>query len=352
MSTRGRDLVTVPRGDDEVNYIVGDRSTKDEYLSSVSPKHKPWDQHRGEADDVAGVYAASPIGRHHRYGDRVAQCSQILGFAARPLLPGARDPPGKTSKQKLKLTKAWFCRVRHCPVCQWRRSLMWQAKVYRALPRLVADFPQVRFLFITLTVRNCPVQVLRQQLILMGRAWARLTELKIWPAIGWVRSLEITRGRDGGAHPHYHTLLMVQPEYFRAGYLKQREWADLWQRCLRIEYRPIVDVRVVNPDHRMLERQKVVVAHIWGALAEVLKYSIKPSDMIHDHEWFLTLVDQVWKMRAVAIGGVLKKYLKERDKENLTSEPGEELSEKEAEQLFFGWKQQVRRYRKLGTTPV
>ncbi|WP_170869787.1 protein rep, partial [Shigella sonnei] len=27
---------------------------------------------------------------------------------------------------RLRLREAHFCRVRHCPVCQWRRSLMWQ----------------------------------------------------------------------------------------------------------------------------------------------------------------------------------------------------------------------------------
>jgi hypothetical protein len=57
-------------------------------------------------------------------------------------------------------------------------------------------------------------------------------------------------------------------------------------------------------------------------------------------------LDQVWKTKAVVIGGVFKKYLKER--ENLTSEPGEEDAGALAEQLFFGWKQEVRRYRRIG----
>jgi hypothetical protein len=69
---------------------------------------------------------------------------------------------------------------------------------------------------------------------------------------------------------------------------------------------------------------------------------------VKDHKWFLTLVDQVWKTKAVVIGGVFKKYLRER--ENLTSEPGEEVAGVLAEQLFFGWKQEVRRYRRLGNT--
>jgi hypothetical protein len=70
--------------------------------------------------------------------------------------------------------------------------------------------------------------------------------------------------------------------------------------------------------------------------------------MVKDHRWFLTLVDQVWKTKAVVIGGVFKRYIKERVvDENLTDEPGKEEPEQTAEQLFFGWKREVKRYRKM-----
>ena len=65
-----------------------------------------------------------------------------------------------------------------------------------------------------------------------------------------------------------------------------------------------------------------------------------------DHARFLAMADQVLKTRAVAVGGVLKKYLREHA--DLTSEPGEEEAVKEAERLFFGWHQPVRRYKRLG----
>src|SRR6266545_6924239 len=94
----------------------------EEFLSSMSPKHKPWDQHRAEADEVEAIYGASATRRHQRHGERVAQCSQILHFA--------RDPP-TNGTSKLKLKAAWFCRVRLCPVCQYRRSMQWQARLYQ-----------------------------------------------------------------------------------------------------------------------------------------------------------------------------------------------------------------------------
>jgi plasmid rolling circle replication initiator protein Rep len=333
MSARGSgDLVTVPRPDSEINT--------GECLSDVSPRHKPWDVHRGEADDVTEVFGGSSFSRHHQYATRVENCSQVLGFAHDPLA---------TKKNKLKLTNVFFCRVRFCPVCQWRRSLMWQAKVYQALPALVKDYPDIRFLFMTLTVRNCEVGQLRSTLTHMAQSWQRLTQLRQWPARGWVRAVEITRSeRYRTAHPHYHCLLMVPPAYFQGDYLKQEEWAKLWQQCLRVNYRPVVDIRAVKLA-LMPNTQRVNPAphHIWGAVAEILKYAVKPSDMVRDHEWFLTLVDQVHKTRGVAIGGILKRYIKERERENLKSEPGEEPVTEEKQQLFFGWKQNVRKYRKI-----
>jgi plasmid rolling circle replication initiator protein Rep len=335
----GEDLLTLPIETKQVKEA--------EYLSDLSPRHKPWDVHRGEADDVTEVYAGSVFSRHHRYATRVENCSQVLGFAHDPLA---------TKKNKLKLQTAFFCRVRFCPVCQWRRSLCWQAKVYRALPRLLRDYPDTRFLFMTLTIRNCEVKDLRTTLELMGKAWVRLTQLRSWPARGWVRAVEITRSQKyRTAHPHYHVLLMVPPAYFQGDYLKQDQWAELWRQCLRINYRPVVDIRAVKlalvPDS---QRVNPAPHHIWGAVAEILKYAVKPSDMVRDHDWFLTLVDQVHKTRGVAIGGILKRYIKEREElENMKSEPGETPAEDTKEQLYFGWKQKVRKYRKIAPlTPV
>ena len=287
------------------------------------------------------IYAGSLSPRHHKYAERVENCSQVLGFSHAPLAD---------KKNKLKLTNAWFCRVRFCPVCQWRRSLAWQAKVYQALPALLRDYPDTRFLFMTLTVRNCEVKDLRTTLNLMSAAWKRLVELRSWPARGWVRAVEITRSQKyRTAHPHYHCLLMVPPAYFQGDYLKQDQWAELWRQCLRVNYRPVVDIRAVKlalvPD---TQRVNPMPKNMWGAVAEILKYAVKSSDMVRDHDWFVTLVDQIHKTRAVAIGGILKRYIKEREKENLKSEPGEEPTAKEKERLFFGWKPIVRKYRKVG----
>lgn len=228
---------------------------------------------------------------------------------------------------------------------------MWQAKVYRALPPLLRDFPHARFLFMTLTIRNCEIKDLRMTLTTMAKAWKCMIESRQWPARGWVRAVEITRSqKDRSAHPHYHCLLVVPPAYFQGDYLKQAEWAELWKQCLRINYKPVVDIRTVKLDLVQTSRRvNQPPKQLWGAVAEILKYAVKPSDMIRDHEWFRELVDQVHKIRGVAVGGILKRYIKEREKENLLREPGDEEFMQVSEQLFFGWKNNVKKYRKLIT---
>jgi Replication protein len=142
---------------------------------------------------------------------------------------------------------------------------------------------------------------------------------------------------------------MVQPEYFGPGYLKQPEWAELWRQCCRLDYRPVVDIRVVDPEHEAWRRKEQMIEHqLWNTVSEVLKYAVNVSDMLKDGRWFLTVSDEIWKTRAVAVGGVLKKYLRDREREDLITEVGEEPMPEEVATIFFGWRERVRRYRKVG----
>jgi hypothetical protein len=50
---------------------------------------------------------------------------------------------------------------------------------------------------------------------------------------------------------------------------------------------------------------------------------------------------------AGASGGILKRYIKERERENLIQEPGEEPTTEEQQRLYFGRKQEVRKHRKI-----
>ena len=49
---------------------------------------------------------------------------------------------------------------------------MWQARFYQSLPRIVADYPDARWMFLTLTVRNCAIGELGEMLNRMNAAFS------------------------------------------------------------------------------------------------------------------------------------------------------------------------------------
>ena len=298
-------------------------------LTELSQKDKPWDKHRCNVDKVSSHYAGSEF---HRYSDRMTFCSELLDF---------KLSPNEEGNVALKLSSARFCRVRHCPVCQWRRSLAWKAKAYKVLPQIVEKYPKHRWLFLTLTIKNCKITELREAIAAMNKAFKRLTDLKAFPAVGWLKSIEVTRGKDGSAHPHFHCLLMVPSGYFARDYIKQAEWVAMWRKCLRLDYDPVLDVQAIKKGSQPMQ-----------LVPELLKYCTKESDMTVDREWLLELTRQMHKLRAIATGGVLKEFLKalEEEPEDLIHVDGDEKTEVEEEDLthlYFGWKQREKKYRLL-----
>lgn len=296
-----------------------------ETLERMSPQDKPWDIHRATAELVANLYRDD----FRKLAFRMDRCSERLGFVHREMVaPGEHKP--------IRLVEARFCRVRYCPVCQWRRQLMWRARFFQALPAIERECKGARYLFLTLTVRNCPPTELRATLAQMNKAWDRLTKRKAWPAHGFVRSTEITRNATTGeAHPHFHCLLMVRPSYFSGDYyISQQRWREMWQGCLRVDYLPVINVKVVKPDQS---------GFISKSLLETLKYSIKPSDLVADKDWLIEITKQLKKVRMVAIGGTFKEFINSEDPADLISESSKPLGGELAE-IFFGWETQIKKY--------
>lgn len=301
------------------------------YLSDISPKDKPWDARRAEADIVANLYAEAG---YEGYSERMSDCSRRLEFAV--MLDDLGD-------RKFHLQAARFCRVRFCPVCQWRKGLMWRARLFKGFPKIIADYPSARFIFLTFTVKNCPLDELRDQVKAMNEAWHRLANLKTFPALGFVRSLEVTRSEDGLAHPHFHVLMMVKSSYFSHGYIKQSEWTEMWRQSLRVEYTPVINVQAVK---NLKPSKDTELSEVAAGVCETLKYSVKPSDLIQDSEWLDGLTQQMHKLRSVSLGGIFRQYLKETEPEDLihSDDDAVELSE-DAYQLFALWDGYVKRYR-------
>lgn len=307
-----------------------------DYLSDLSPKDKPWDTHRAIADTVENLYRSARI---DKYADRIESCGKLLEFALRS------DDQGDVG---IKLQSARFCRVRHCPVCQWRRAMKWQAKMFTAMPEIKQAYPSHRWLFVTLTVRNCDLVDLRATVTAMNKGFERLSKLACFPAIGWIKSVEVTRNSETGqAHPHFHCLMLVDSKYFGGrNYIKQEQWRSLWQRSMRLDYVPVVNVKAVKPKVDKLTGQQ---DDIGQAIVETLKYSVKESDLVSDENWLVELTTQLHKTRAVAVGGVLKQFLKEEKEDDDLIHIEEKEKEEEIEdsiKIYFGWREAIKRYKK------
>lgn len=301
-----------------------EKSKKSTRLVDYSPVDRPWDVHRSQAQTVESLYKNTEF---DVLSGKIRGCSGFLGFA------WVNDTD--TGEMRLRLRSARFCRVRYCPVCAWRRSLMHKARFLSYLPQIIEKHPRARWLFLTLTVKNCEISQLRETLASINKAWGRFVKREEFSsALGWIRSTEVTRAKDGSAHPHFHCLLLVKPSYFTRNYVKQSRWAEIWQECLRVDYLPVVDIRVSKGDAY--------------AAAEVLKYSTKPGDLIADSRWLEQLTKQTRGLRFLATGGVLREAIKEHEEKEsdllLASEENQD-SEKEPD-LWFDWNRAKRYYEK------
>lgn len=291
-------------------------------LSDLSERDKPWDIHRAESQRIESFYRGTD---YESYAERISFCSELLDF---------KLTPGDEGLLKLKLANARFCRVRTCMVCSWRKSLKWKAKAYEALPTFLADYPSYRFLFLTLTVKNCEIMDLRKTIDWMNQSFTRLSKLKDFPGVGWIKSVEVTRGRKGDAHPHFHVLLCVKTTYFGRNYLSQKKWVELWKRSLRVEYNPILDVQALKAEDSMT-----------GLIAEVIKYQTKPSNLLANRNWFLEYTAQMHNTKAISVGGIFRNYFKslEKEPEDLIGKDNE--NEAGEGHLYFQWKKRKKRYK-------
>lgn len=338
------------------NAYIGE----DVYLSDLSVQDKPWDYHRAIADKIATLYEQSELSR---YSERITDCSKLLEFGA-----SINSDSGEIG---YKLLTARFCRVRHCSICQWRRTMKWQAKAFSALPKVAQAYPKHRWIFLTLTVRNCPIDELRETLDMMNKSFGRMTKLASFPATGWIKSVEVTRaydcyhngkylGRHGKTwiddcdfdvdsvptdecHPHLHCLLLVPASYFGRKYLSHDDWTQMWKRSLRVDYQPIVNIKAVKSK----DDKGKGISDI-GAVLETLKYSVKSEDLAVDSEWLAKLTTQLNKTRAVAVGGCLREFLRDEsdDDDLININDDKEDSTPTDYSLWFAWFKAMQRYKK------
>jgi plasmid rolling circle replication initiator protein Rep len=206
---------------------------------------------------------------------------------------------------------------------------------------ILEQYPTARFLFLTLTVKNCDLSDIRSTLSQMSTAFNRMTKSDAFTdVIGYIRNMEITRGENDSVHPHYHVLLMVNQSYFKSGhYISKDGWAKYWRKYMKLNYDPVCDIRLVRDKTKRLDVVK-----------ELFKYTIKESDIKTDN-WYKILMDSLHHVRAISSGGALKNIIK--DDTNLQDHDLLHLTESGSEMqplnktVAYQWNRPIKRYRKV-----
>lgn len=204
-----------------------------------------------------------------------------------------------------KLVEANFCRVRLCPMCQWRRSLKLFSQVSEITDNILQN-KKVRFIFVTLTQKNVRGEDLSSTIDKMNEGFKLMVQknrtfAEIRPLqenlLGYLKAIEITYNiKTRTYHPHIHAIFEVRPSYFGNNYIKQSVWVNLWKRVMKLDYEPLVSIKGIKDNSSR-------------AVAEVAKYPVKLNGIfeIKDRDEqarvLITLKKSLHKRRLLTFGG-------------------------------------------------
>lgn len=288
-----------------------------EILCDVSPAGKKRDWQNKKSRSLFMADHHNEIKGLQKKAARMYDCGNVLKF--------------KAADGQLKLYQAYFCKARLCPMCNWRRSLK-IAYQNKRIVQTLNEREKVQWVFLTLTVKNVAAADLKNEMDKMTKSFNTLTRyVRFKNAVkGYFRALEVTKNNDrssksyGTYHPHFHVLLAVPTSYFQAKYyIKQDDWAEMWRKALKIDYKPVVYVQKVKPRETSLEPSEVEADISYqmaeqNAILEVSKYPVKDADILHDNFVSAANVETVKDLdkalaykRLISYGGLLKELHKE-----------------------------------------
>ena len=229
-----------------------------------------------------------------------------------------------------RLESMFTCKDKFCPFCNWRRARKLAIQSYELL-EAIQKKENIRYIFLTLTVKNPRLEDTKSTIQEMNKAFQRMHQtMRFKNAIaGFCRILEIHPQKDDTnfTHPHFHCILAVRSSYFKNIYIKQDEWQEMWKNALRVDYNPSVDVRIIKADNEHDPIAKVV--------AEAFKYPMKSSSLdALSWQEFEILYNQLFRSRFISYGGILKQYREALGQEDV--EMGDLIHELERD--AFIWK--------------
>lgn len=243
---------------------------------------------------LGAAYAMQSTPSDVKRAGRVMECGTYIGG----------DIVQVEDKQLLKITHANFCKVRLCPMCQWRRAAKVQAQMMQVFDQLRPD--GYRYLLLTLTIPNPDGDHLKEKIDQMHKGWDKLMKRREVKRVlqGFYRSLEVTHNLEKNTyHPHFHAILAVNRNYFTKNYIKRDTWLEYWQQSMGDSSITQVDIRPLKMDtHEIMMK----------SLQETCKYICKPAGLLDPDDMDLTaevvgvVHKALEKRRLIAFGGVFK----------------------------------------------
>lgn len=303
--------------------LVSNGEFTGEILEDKTPfgKDRGWREKKLMAIEMSSIYNrladkyVSKTKTYRKRAENLCDCGSQLIYKACP------------EGHEKHLIGSFFCRIRLCPICSWRRALKHGHQAKRVLHDLVELYPNQQFLFLTLTVKNCRGDDLKAEINRLLKSWDKLSRRKFFKQAvrGWFRALEVTYSlKRKDFHPHIHVILAVTPNYFGRDYVKQERWVKEWQSALQVDYAPVVDVRKAGERKRIGEKRGETLAPKERAklVAEASKYTVKSTDILRGssatQEFVLKILDDALARRKlVAYGGELLEIFKKLNYEEV-----------------------------------
>lgn len=268
---------------------------------SSTGKERPWTLHKKENLRLVELYKRAKEKDINLITDSrlfdLEHCGDTLTFL-------------QNAEGKKKLKTANFCRMRLCPMCQWRRSLKMFGQVQKITDKILEYDKNTRFIFGTFTIKNCVAEDLETcinilnnkflYLVSKNKTFAPAKKLK-QNLLGYLKAVEVTyNSKDKTYHPHLHVIFAVKSTFFKnsSNYITKKEWINLWQQALGVDYKPQTDIRAIK-------------TNTGKAIAEVAKYPAKVAPILslpddEAVEVLKTLTFCLHKKRFVSYGGIFK----------------------------------------------
>jgi hypothetical protein len=148
---------------------------------------------------------------------------------------------------------------------------------------------------------------------------------------------------------------MVSKSYFTGKYyLSQVRWTELWRESAGLNYTPIVNVKKVRDRRKRasqldpLEGQGKTNTNLdvglLTAILETAKYCVKPEDLLADPDWIVQVADQIFRLRKTVTGGLIRRFVNDREDDDLIHITEEETISEPDYYLLFDWYSIVQKY--------